>query len=334
MKERLACIVVARNLGDAVIQADFVSKLATRGFAERYIVWTRPQVSFLFSSIPNCQVIPSQFPVGTNKQFDLAALVRLVRAALAIRKLRPSVTIDLIGDFRERILARLVGSQPHLHIGWPKEHSFVRQIRNPFGVGQPLLTVPPSCRNVYKAYDLFLDALTYSDSLHRAREPESARSVVRIGLHPFASQDCRLWPAERWRTLADELVRRGARVVVFGSPSEREKLEQVFLEQLARVEVFTGSLQEFESAVAGLDVLIGLDSFAVHMAQRHGIRSVVINSANDPTLWSPPGATVIHSSGGCAFHPCFNIPRCQNTSFEYACIRSISVQDVLAAVFR
>src|SRR5882724_9847215 len=101
-QERLACLIVAHNLGDAVIQSMFLEQLVARGYASGYLVWTRPQVAFLFEKIPQCEVICSQFPVGTAKLIAGFAIFAFLNAALRVRSRRPSVTIDLIGDLRDR----------------------------------------------------------------------------------------------------------------------------------------------------------------------------------------------------------------------------------------
>src|ERR1700733_8453730 len=73
VQERLACLIVAHNLGDAVIQSRFLALLAAAGYARNYLVWTRPQVAFLFEDVPDCRIVCSQFPIGTDKQFGVRA---------------------------------------------------------------------------------------------------------------------------------------------------------------------------------------------------------------------------------------------------------------------
>src|SRR3982074_3030463 len=130
-QERLACLIAGRNLGDIVISSGILKDLAAERYAERYIVWTRPQAAWMFEEIGNCKVISSPFPVGTMQRFRGREMMSLLRAAARIRALRPSVSIDLVGDVRERMLARLIGSTRHLHIGWERSHPYGRLIRNP-----------------------------------------------------------------------------------------------------------------------------------------------------------------------------------------------------------
>lgn len=341
-RERLACLVVAHNLGDAVIQSGLMRDLVASGYADSYLVWTRPQVAFLFENLPGCEVICSQFPVGTSKQMGGTAIFTFLKAAWQLRRRRPSVTIDLIGDLRDRLFARLVGTPRHLHIGWAEGHPFGRLIRNPFGNGAPFVTVPSDVRNVYAAHGLMLARLAQGHELQFEYPPPvteggdpANRTVhaLRVGLHPFASQACKLWPMENWRQLTGDLLARGAEISAFGAPSERAALVNLFAGLGDRVRLVTGSMQGFADEAAALDVMVGLDSFSVHMAQRQGTRSVMINAGNTPELWAPPDGVVLAHSAGCVHYPCSNVPHCEGTAGEYACVKSVEPGEVVAAIF-
>jgi heptosyltransferase-3 len=336
-QERLACLIVAHNLGDAVIQSMFLEQLVALGYARGYLVWTRPQVAFLFEKIPQCEVICSQFPVGTAKQMAGSAIFTFMNAVLRVRSRRPSVTIDLIGDLRDRLFARIAGTPRHLFIGWAEGHPFRRLIRNPFGVGAPFVTVPADIRNVYAAYGMMLQKLIPASNptllghgvgLGRTR----ADRPLRVGLQPFASQACKLWPGENWRQLAQSLLARGDEVIAFGAPADLGALHTLFAHFGESVRLVTGSIPNFANQVAALDVMVGLDSFSVHMAQRQGVRSVMINAGNPPDLWAPPMGNTMANSGGCAFYPCYNVPKCEGSENEYACVKAVTPAQVLQAV--
>lgn len=329
----LALVLDGRNLGDSVLCSRFVRRLAERRFARRYLVWTRPPSSFLFESLPDCDVVQSEFPMGTAKRLDARSMPQFLRAVMRIRKARPSVSIDLIGDFRERLLARLAGSSRHLHIGWAADHPFSNIIRNPFGPGHPAFVASADPPNVYAAHDAFVDALAPPRPETGSPPVSSAPAKpLRIGLHPFASQPCKLWPVEKWQELARELEREGHELSAFGAPHERPQLGRIFEGLVDEERLITVALPDFAKAIARLDVVIGLDSVSIHMAESQGIASVMINAGNPPGLWTPPRGTGLASSGGCAFYPCYNVPRCEGGSGQYACVRSIGVSDVVRAV--
>jgi len=340
-RERLACLVVAHNLGDAVIQSGFMRELVASGYADKYLVWTRPQVAFLFKELADCELVCSQFPVGTSKQMGGSAVFTFLKAAWQVRQRRPSVTIDLIGDLRDRLFAHLAGTPRHLHIGWAEGHPFGRLIRNPFGPGAPFVIVPRDLRNVYAAHELMLARLVPGREPPPLHLPVTAGGnpvtraghALHVGLHPFASQACKLWPMENWRQLARDLLARGARLSAFGAPSERAALGALFAEFGDKVRLVSGSMQGFADEAAALDVMVGLDSFSVHMAQRQGTRSVMINAGNPPDLWAPPDGLVLAHSAGCAHYPCSNVPRCEGTAGEYACVKAVEPGEALAAIF-
>jgi len=338
--ERLACLIVARYLGDGVIQSNFLRRLAERGYARRYVVWTRPQMAFFFEGIPDCTVVSSPFPIATIKQFRLRAALDFLRAAREISRQRPSVTIDMIGDARERLFARLAGSPRHAHIGWATDHPFNRLIRNPLGRAKPAITVPATMLNVYDAYYLMLEHLTPSAPGNVSRSIVSAKNRLRrngknhacVGLHPLASQRSKLWPFERWAILARELLRMDVEVTVFGAPQERTQLETIFSQIITQVSIVTDPLPGMARAVETIDVAVGLDSFFVHQAASDGTPSIVLMGGNHPAIWVPPNGNVLSGSGGCVHYPCFNKPKCLGSKTEFACIKSISVENVLDAV--
>ena len=336
--EPLACLIASRNLGDIVIWSSVLRELAAAGYAERFVVWTRPQMAWMFEDIPHCEVVCSSFPVGTRKEFGVRESLRFFRVAARLRVLKPSVSFDLVGDFRERWFARLAGSRRHLQIGWEARHPYTKLIRNPLGRGHPLVTVPASVPNVYAAYELMVAALTGRPGANRRTEPRDRSHPIqraagrRVGLHPFASQPSKLWPDANWASVARELLGRGFEVLAFSAPSERESLQGVFAGLEGRVRLVTGTLREFAATIATLDVMVGLDSFSVHMAHRQGIPSITINAGAPAELWAVPDGRILAETGGCPHYPCYNVAPCRGTSYQNACVNAITPAQVLSAI--
>jgi heptosyltransferase-3 len=335
--ERLACLILGRNLGDIVVQSGFVKRLVAANYAQRYLIWTRPQLAFLFKNMQDCTVVCSQFPVGTAKQFfTIGEALRFLKAVRAIRRQRPSVSLDFVGDLRERLFSRLIGSPHHLHIGWMPDHPYARLVRNPLGPGHPFVTISAHTQNVYDAYEQFVDALVpaRNDRQQLARPSRNASARLhglKIGIHPFASQPSKLWPNENWQHLTRELLSQGASVTAFGAPHERPALQSMFA-QFGAVVFFTSSLENFADEVSNFDVIVGLDSFSVHMAHRQGVRSVTINAGTPGSLWAVPSGVTLSSSGGCAYYPCYNVAQCRQTPYEFACVKSILPKQVIDAI--
>ena len=336
--ERLACLILGRNLGDIVVQSGFVNRLVAANYAQRYLIWTRPQLAFLFKNMRDCTVVCSQFPVGTTKQFfTIGEALRFIKAVRAIRRQRPSVSLDFVGDLRERLFSRLIGSPHHFHIGWMPGHPYARLIRNPLGPGHPFVTISTGTQNVYAAYEQFVDALVprqnYRQQMARhSRNASASLHGLKIGIHPFASQPSKIWPTENWQRLTRELLSQGACVTAFGAPHERLTLVSMFAPFGGAVSFFTSSLVSFADAVSNFYVIVGLDSFSVHMAHRQGVRSVTINAGTPAPLWAVPSGVTLSGSGGCAYYPCYNVAQCRQTPHEFACVKSISPKQVIDAI--
>ena len=189
--------------------------------------------------------------------------------------------------------------------------------------------MPLETGNVYVAYQQFIDFLAPAAGQQAAQTTGGGAAPTKVGLHPFASQTCKLWPAERWQQLVAELLQRGCQLTAYGAPAERAALQTIFGPHAARMRLVTGSLPAFAEDLKQLDLLIGLDSFSVHMAHRQGVRSIMLNAGNPPTLWGPPDGVVLANSGGCTAYPCYNKPQCQGTAHEFACVKSVIVDDVI-----
>lgn len=335
--ERLACLIASRNLGDIVMWSGLLEELIAARCAERFVVWTRPPMAWIFAGLPDCEVICSSFPVGTKKEFGGRQSLRFLAAAARIRALKPSVSVDFVGDFRERLFARMIGSPRHLHIGWESGHPYARVIRNPLGRGRPLITVPESVPNVYAAYGLMVRALTKRKRVVDALESHRQRrgrdtGPYRVGLHPFASLACKLWSPAKWERLARELLNRGYDVTAFAAASEGEALRHMFAGLDGRITLDTTDLAAFDRVLPTLDIVIGLDSVAVHMAHRRGVPSITINAGAPPELWAVPSGRMLAASGGCPHYPCHNVAPCRGTPYQNACVEAITPDEVLGAI--
>lgn len=334
------CFLSARNLGDAVIHADFLKVLAASAYAARYVVWTFPAAAFLFADIPSCHVVVSNFPIGaTLKPFLRGRVWSFLRAIAAIRRMQPTETLELVSDVRERTICQLLGARRNLSAAWSPGHLFRRH--NRMGAFKPskLVTIPASTTNLYASFDLVLDALL--GSAHRPLNQGTdiqtvlARSraghPLRIGIHPFASSACKLWPDAHWHELLQGLRRDhpDARLILFGAPADREQLERMRSAAGVVDEIFTASLPEFKRRMEGIDLLVGLDSFSVHLARSQGAATIVLVGPNDPRLFTPPGGVAITHPGRCPHQPCGGKPRCEGTPYQYACMHDISPEQVL-----
>jgi len=337
--KRTVCFLSARNLGDAVIHADFVRALARYDYADKYVVWTFKAASFAFADIPNCELVFSDFPMGaTRNAFFKSAGLGFLSAVRYIRSLHPDETIELISDVRERFAAKLLGAGLNRSLDWAEGHPFRRHSRMTRHHVRNWATIQVSTDNLYAAFASGLQALVaepnaqFSPGIDWPSLAIVAAQGGTIGIHPSASVPHKLWPDASWAELmvAIQTAYPGIRFVLFGATSERGALESISARvQALPVEIVTGSLKDFKQRLGAVDVLIGLDSFSVHLAQSLQVPSVVLVGANNPRLFAPPGGKIVMNRGSCVYQPCNGKPQCQGTDFEYVCMRSIGPGQVL-----
>jgi ADP-heptose:LPS heptosyltransferase len=121
------------------------------------------------------------------------------------------------------------------------------------------------------------------DDLHLPPPPRRDHVV----LHPGAASGSRRWPVERWRALAGHLLRRGRKVVVTGSGSERALCAAV-AEHPAVVDTSgTLDLHGLADLVGSASLLVCGDTGVAHLATATGTPSVLLFGPTAPRHWGP-----------------------------------------------
>jgi len=143
-----------------------------------------------------------------------------------------------------------------------------------------------------------------------------------------------MWPAERFAQAARELSRvKGFKVLILGSPQEKELAANVnkLLDGEA-IDLSGTTISQDISILKRCALLITTDCGTMHMASALNVPQVVIFGRNQPGLsvsrWGPTGknSRVLHKKAGCSeclAHDCKK---------DFACLKAVSVKDVLAAV--
>lgn len=150
-----------------------------------------------------------------------------------------------------------------------------------------------------------------------------------IAVHPGARFASQQWPAEKFRSLVEVLLAAyPAKIIVLGASRERSQVRQI-VEGLPRrrVQALFLSLSEMSRVLAGCALLICNNSGPLHLAAALGVATVSTMGPTDPALWKPAGErhTVLRKRLRCS--PC-NRAQCR----DHRCLRSITVQEMLAAV--
>ncbi|MFA6357557.1 MAG: lipopolysaccharide heptosyltransferase II [Candidatus Omnitrophota bacterium] len=154
-------------------------------------------------------------------------------------------------------------------------------------------------------------------------------------IHPTASCDSRIWPAERYAQVAEKLIQKyGFKVCIVSGGKDIQKAKAVVKNMRSKVVDLIGktSISQVASLLKRSQLFISTDSGPMHVAVAFGVPVVTIFGRKQPGLspkrWGPLGkqSKYLHKDVGCI--QCL----AHNCKKEFACLKAISVDDVVLAV--
>lgn len=326
--------IQARNLGDAVVGTGLIEALGRSDSDLGISVLTRPEFREIYENSPLVsEVFYASFPMGTAKNFNFSTGLKLARTIATLRRMRFDQVVHVSGDFRENLLGWAISPSTNTGVAWENGHPQAKMVRRGCeGYVPNLIRVAADEHSVYSAVQRVASALeaaapARSRLYDASGEPYAHRpGGDQLGIQPTASQECKLWPPERWRELIAIIRASGLRVAVFGAPADRSYLEACLPSvDDPGVEIFTGSLASFFRNLQSVRALVGLDSFGIHAAHAIGTPTIMLYGANIPTVWTPPGTLTVSNSAPPSCYPCMNQPTCTREDHPYSCIREIPV---------
>jgi len=154
-----------------------------------------------------------------------------------------------------------------------------------------------------------------------------------LAIHPAASCPSKVWPVERFAETADLLAEKhGFKILVIAGPKDLTVAKNL-INHLRSVTINLAgktTVAQLASLLKRCRLLISNDSGPVHIASAVGTPVISIFARNQaglsPKRWGPVGKKdkVLHKAAclECLAHNCKK---------EFACLKAISVEDVLAA---
>ena len=156
-----------------------------------------------------------------------------------------------------------------------------------------------------------------------------------ITVHPAASCPSKIWPPERFAKLIDSLsTTYGLKTVLISGPKDIEKAKMVLKFMHTKPVTFFGNLnlKELAALLKRSSLFISNDSGPVHIACAVKTPVIAIFGRNEPGLspkrWGPWAGNnlILHRQVGC------KVCLAHNCKEGFACLKAISVEDVLGAV--
>jgi heptosyltransferase II len=167
-----------------------------------------------------------------------------------------------------------------------------------------------------------------------------ARAGETIGVQPGTSPAMRWkqWPVERYRAVVERLLveRRNSRIVLFGSPSEAEMIEEIARGLGSRVSIAAGktTVKQVAALIERCDILVCNDSGLMHAAVAVGTPVVAIYGPTDIRRTAPLGADhrVIRHELPCS--PCFKLEGDDQVHLcpHHDCLATITPDEVYQAI--
>lgn len=166
-------------------------------------------------------------------------------------------------------------------------------------------------------------------------EKEGIRETDKLlAINPGASCPSKLWPAGRFAEVAGELARRyNFKILILAGPKDILLADKIARKIKGKTMNLAGktSVSQLASVLKKCVLFISNDSGPVHIASALGTPVISIFGRNQaglsPRRWGPLGKRdkYLHKEAGCIQCLAHN---CQK---EFACLKAISVEDVLSA---
>lgn len=328
------------------------------------ILLATPALKAIKASYPECRIILMTFSANAlfAKRlgfFDEVLVIRTsslalfaldtVRNLVVIRRLRSDYLLDL--EFFARfstIVAYLSGTacrvgyyMPQIWRGHlldipvhfnPYRHVceiFAAQVEAiGISVGDPAVAIPNIEPAALERVNKILDHGDVGDGI----------ALVAVNVNASELSLERRWPKEHFVSLMEALARHsGVRMVLVGSPDERDYVEAVYtaLSPVARSSCLNlagrQTLDEMMALLSRCDACISNDSGPLHIAAALGIRTVSFFGPESPLLYGPRGNghTVFYAGIYCS--PCLSVYNAKQAmcSGNNVCMRAITPEQVI-----
>jgi len=329
-------VMKLRELGDSVWMLPLVDNLKRNLPGARVTVVVNQGTEAFFIDRWSVDSVMT-FPRGEAKRKPFGFL-KFLSFALALRRTRPDVVIELTEADRPAILAFLSGAP--VRISYSNEGSWRRR-----------LYTHSIKSKIYSKHlvDYHLDALRelgleiFNDSIRidvgkgvfdslREKMPEAFGDGKKVVIHPGAGRELKQWGAGNFARLAD-MLSTDCKVFVVAGPTEKSLLNDLVGRMGTKPAGASSGLTVYEfAALCELcDMFIGNDSGPMHIASAKTF-TVGIFGPTWPEFIGPwtERKLEIFDRPDLKCRPCM-VTRCHNPEF-WACLKSTSPEDVARKV--
>lgn len=158
---------------------------------------------------------------------------------------------------------------------------------------------------------------------------------IQAGTSSF--QRWKQWPVHCFRSLIEKLNSRNYKIILFGSPSEREMLEQIANNIVPAPIIMAGESGFLEACglIAKCNYMITNDSGLMHVANALNVPLLAIYGPTDYRRTAPLSKISKIIRMGLECSPCFKLEgdnAVTNCPFQYKCLRELTAESVIDAI--
>lgn len=336
-------------IGDIVLTTPVIRSLRAH-FPDAYIAYMgdKEAVSLLEHNPWLNEIIPFDF--------SNPAVIEQPRVIFQLRKRKFDVVVDFFGNPRSALLSFITGAP--LRIGGDfgtRGKLFTHRVRDDgkpktaiefhYQYVKPLGIEPPTLSGSGWRTEVFLT----EDERREARiflqwqDIDLTRPIV--GLHPGATWLAKIWLADRFAELANQIVTKlGAQVLITQGPNDGGIVQEVVppnnggMGQDVKV-LNVLPLRQLAAVLSHCSVYVANDSGPMHIAVAVGTPTIGIFGPGEENIWFPYVTPYYNSSDGhialrkdVFCHPC-HLNVCNREGEGYMeCMKLLTVQEVLAEV--
>lgn len=331
-------IVRTDRIGDVVLSTPVIKALKDN-FANVYLaMMISPATQELVRGNPYLDEV-----IVYDKEQEHRGVIRSLQFALSLRKKKFDIAVILHSTNRVNLLAYLAGIKER--VGYSRRLGFLLTDNIPYvkyrGEKHEVeynldllrcLGIEVNDASLFIPKDNQAEA--WAKEIFKSYGIDEIKEKI-IVLHPSASCASRMWPIERFREVAEALIKKyDVRIIIVSGANDialTEKLAGLIREPVINLGGKT-TLMQLASILRRSTLMISNDSGPVHIAVGCGLPVVVLFGRAQPGLsplrWGPRGTNdiVLHKKADCVVclaHDCKN---------NFACLKSIEASDVLSAV--
>jgi lipopolysaccharide heptosyltransferase II len=270
---------------------------------------------------------------------DASGLPEFLRVVGLLRRRKFDLAIDMFNNPRSALLTRVSGATVRVGLERSVRASlYTVRVRDD---GSPKTPV--------EFHSQFLKAVGIPSVATTTRmyltpdELEQARAMVPdgdgplIGLHPGATWPAKRWLPERFAALADEIQRRGARVMLTAGPNDMDAIREVLEATVNPPSVLpVVPLRQLAAAISCCSAYVSNDAGPMHISAALGVPTIGIFGPGEENIWFPYSA----SAGNVAFrhnvecHPCHKDFCPREGSGYMECMRGLEIELILSSLAR